>query len=527
MAEEPFQILGAGVPELIGRAAQLRQINGELAKKTPSHISLIGPKHSGKSVLLKGLTDRLREAGTPFSAVVLWDLAHSTPGSDDEFVSALGAQLASALPDFSKLLLGADYKGLRDILEGLGEDGFRILMAWDGFDKPLREGQLTRNLWDNMRELASLPSLRIITASRKRLQELISNERSSTSDFWGLFNVSVKLGPFDDHDLDEVLAIKNLSTSKGARTEIINCSGLYPPVTLALVNAIIEGSASSEVSNADVTSQVDRVLEDNQSLLASIWNDCDQPARELFYEVCEGELSVSLAAKGIRDLLIERGMALEAGGKIRRSSRLMELYAQSQEADTGTLKRQFGSQEKYAKNLHAVLQLRLAHLPTIDTRLKRLIELCLEDLPDSPDLCLTHVRDVGVRIADLMLIAELGPELKIPGAWISNWTANEFIGRNGEPLRTPEWFQSTHCPRENRERIDLLRLIINPKNVSPEATKCSRLCVEQLQLLKRLGDYGEHSGREEISVEAALAAINMCIEAAASLCRDLGGAPSV
>ncbi len=527
MAEELFQILGTGVPELVGRAAQLRHINGELAKKTPSHISLIGPKHSGKSVLLKGLTDRLREAGKPFSAVVYWDLAHSTPGSDDEFVSALGAQLAAALPPYTEFLQHAKFADIKDVLEDLAQQGATVLMAWDGFDKPLREGQLTRNLWDNMRELASLPSLRIITASRKRLQELISNERSSTSDFWGLFNVSIKLGPFDDHDLDEVLAKKKLNASKGARTEIINCSGLYPPVTLALMNAIIEGSASGEVSNADVTSQVDRVLEAHQSLLASIWNDCDQPARELFYEVCEGELSASLAAKGIRDVLTERGMALEAGGKIRRSSRLMEMYAQSQEADTGTLKRQFGSQEKYAKNLHAVLQLRLSQLPTIDTRLKRLIELCLEDLPDSPDLCLTHVRDVGVRIADLMLIAELGPELNIPSAWISNWTANEFIGRNGEPLRIPDWFQSTRCPRENRERIDLLRLIINPKKVSPEATKCSRLCVEQLQLLKRLGDYGEHSGREEISVEAALAAINLCVETAASLCRDLGGTPSV
>jgi type II secretory pathway predicted ATPase ExeA len=521
---QPFQLFGATIPPLIGRTSQMQQLVRELSKQTPSHITVVGPKYAGKSVLLKALADHLQQDEKLFSAVVFWDLAHHTPGTDDEFVRAFAEQLAASLPDYASLLKTAGYRELKEILAALGDESIKILMVWDGFDKPLRAGQLTRNLWDNMRELASLPNLRIVTASRRPLQELISNEKSATSDFWGLFNVTVKVGPFDDSDLGDVLESRLIPLGKGARTEIVNCAGFFPPVILALLNDVMEQQSSGEVSNTDVTSCLERTLEANASLLASIWEDCDQIARDLFFELSEGDIPVAETSAVVRAALTDRGLAMQASGKLRRSSRLMESYVASQQADRGSLKRQFGSEENYARNMHAALQLRLAQLADLDGRLKRLMELCFEDLPGAPDLCLTHLRDVGVRICDLMLLAELGSQLEIPSAWISNWTANEFVGRNGEPLRTPDWFSSTKCPRENRERIDLLRLMINPRNVAPEARKCSRLGVEQLQLLKRLGDYGEHSDRDQVTSEAALSGIHLAIEAAATLCNDLRGA---
>jgi len=42
-----------------------------------------------------------------------------------------------------------------------------------------------------------------------------------------------------------------------------------------------------------------------------------------------------------------------------------------------------------------------------------------------------------------------------------------------------------------------------------------------VQVLKRLGDYGEHSGREPIPLQAALSAVNIAVEAAALLTSEL------
>ncbi len=525
MAYQPFQILGATIPPMVGRSGPVRQLTSELAKRTPSHISLVGPKHCGKSVLLQHLAGSLTASEEQFSSVIVWDLAHQTPGSDEEFMAGFCKQLSEALkevkPDYATMLDGAAYSDVKEILEALAVENCRILMIWDGFDKPLRSGRFSRNHWDQLRELASQPSLRLITATRRGLQELIRSEESVTSDFWNIFGVTVKLGPFDDQDIDDALASRGFELEKGARTELVAASGCVPVLILSLMNSIGSNFPRSLVTQKDIASVVGQTVADQWGLLASLWDDCDQPARELFYELLDGDIAVNETSTTTRLLLVERGLAATGSSRLRNNCRMMAEYVASQQPDRGTLRRQFGKPEAFAANMHSALELRLAQLESVDPRLKRLIQLCFEDLPDAPDLCLTHVRDVSVRLADLMLAAELGSDLAIPDEWISVWTREEYVGRSGEPLRTPDWFNSNRCPRENRDRIELLRLIINPRNAQPKAAKCSRLGIEQVQVLKRLGDYGEHSDKAEVSVEVALSALHLCVEAAATLCRDL------
>ena len=63
----------------------------------------------------------------------------------------------------------------------------RILVVLDGFDHVLAGTGLTRNLWDQLRELARRPSLRLVTGSRRRLRELCRTEEVQSSNFWGIF----------------------------------------------------------------------------------------------------------------------------------------------------------------------------------------------------------------------------------------------------------------------------------------------------------------------------------------------------
>jgi hypothetical protein len=82
-----------------------------------------------------------------------------------------------------------------------------MLLLLDGLDRLLAADTLTRNLWDQLRELASQPSLRLVTASRQRLRDLIRSPDAATSDFWNIFDPNpVQIGVMDDGDLGKALA---------------------------------------------------------------------------------------------------------------------------------------------------------------------------------------------------------------------------------------------------------------------------------------------------------------------------------
>jgi hypothetical protein len=208
MPDPRFPILGPDVPPMLGRAKVRQRLWNDLTKASPSHLSVVGPRYSGKSVLLKALAARMRQNDSLYGAVVLWDLGHQTPDSDTAFLTLLCQRLGQGIKtinaDYGEHLLAVDsnvYSDLREVIQALKDDGTKVLMLWDGFDKPLGAGKLTRNLWDQLRELASIPSLRLVTATRRTLHELIRSEESVTSDFWNIFDmIPVRVEPFDDAD---------------------------------------------------------------------------------------------------------------------------------------------------------------------------------------------------------------------------------------------------------------------------------------------------------------------------------------
>jgi hypothetical protein len=135
---------------------------------------------------------------------------------------------------------GKAYSDLCDVFDALASDGVKVLMLWDGLDKPLGDGKLTRNLWDQLRELASKPSLRLVTTSRRPLHELIRSTESQTSDFWGIFDPSpIRLDRFDDADIDDAISkLNDVTFAPGARTELVHWTGGFPVILLEHLNAI-------------------------------------------------------------------------------------------------------------------------------------------------------------------------------------------------------------------------------------------------------------------------------------------------
>ncbi|WP_284448259.1 hypothetical protein [Pseudoxanthomonas mexicana] len=214
MPDSRFPILGTTVPPMLGRVAILQKMIGSLTKATPDHLQMVGPRFAGKTVVLHELAARLRKMGSPYSAIVLWDLGHQTPRSDGVFMQNLARELSAALAsgfavyaEHLKNVQGNPYQEIAEVLDSLKEEDVKVLLIMDGFDKPLSNGQLTRNLWDQLRELALKSSLRLITASRRTLRDLIRNPDAQTSDFWNIFDPTpVRVGCFDEGDLADIMA---------------------------------------------------------------------------------------------------------------------------------------------------------------------------------------------------------------------------------------------------------------------------------------------------------------------------------
>ena len=124
---------------MLGRAVLVRRIEGHLSKPTPDHVSVVGPKHYGKSVLLRHLADVYRAGSGGYLTTVHIDLRHDTPGSDGAFKRRLAAEVKAALrPERTELseYIALDGAAVREslelVFEELAGEGARLLVVLDG-----------------------------------------------------------------------------------------------------------------------------------------------------------------------------------------------------------------------------------------------------------------------------------------------------------------------------------------------------------------------------------------------------------
>lgn len=138
------------------------------------------------------------------------DLRHSTPSTDEDFkhrfakdlkitLSKINSELADYLePDENASI----YELLDLVFEELDGKRDRLLVILDGFDHIIKETGITRNLWDQLRNLAQHNSLRLVTGSRLHLRSLrgLMPSDSRVSDFWEIFNPTpLPVGKLDDY----------------------------------------------------------------------------------------------------------------------------------------------------------------------------------------------------------------------------------------------------------------------------------------------------------------------------------------
>lgn len=520
MPDSRFHILGTTVPPTLGRVAILQKMTGALTKSIPDHLQVVGPRFAGKTVLLHELAARLRQAGSPYTAVVVWDLGHQTPGTDALFMQRLARELSAALrashPDYAEHLRSTQdnpYQDIAEVLNALKDEGVKVLAIMDGFDKPLSNGQLTRNLWDQLRELALSHSLRLVTASRRTLRDLIRHPDAQTSDFWNIFDPTpVRIGCFDEKDLTSVLAtMPELQLAAGAQTELWNASNGFPVLVLGVLNAVCETVAAGAVSAETMRAACDSAFPMLRDKLDALWIDCPPSCHDLMRRVLdEGSVTRTGIAVTDAETLIERGFVHTAANKLQRPSRLLGRYLEEQPNEGSALVRLFGTADAYQKNLKGVLERRIGQLSGVDPSLRRYLERATGDLPDCPDVFMTNVRGIVDRSFDLIWQAEV-PNKQIPSEWISTWEYNKEGGLDKLKTAFP---QGVH-------RVRLLNLITGTDKSSPCAKHVTRGTYVLMNATHAFGDFGQHQEGSPIDLGTAYSALHLCVELAAALTREL------
>lgn len=520
MPDNRFPILGTTVPPLLGRALILQRMTGALTKEAPDHLQMVGPRFAGKTVILHELASKLRQPGSPYSSVVLWDLGHQTPQSDENFMQRLAQELALALTerhqyyaDYLKGLSGNPYQEVAEVLDMLVGEGTRLLLIMDGFDKPLSNGRLTRNLWDQLRELALKPSLRMVVASRRTLRELIRHPDSQTSDFWNIFDPTpIRVGCFDDSDLTAILGtVTTHRLAAGAMTELGNASNGFPVLALSVLNAALEDANAEVVGPEAINSACDLAFPALRDKLDALWLDCSPTSQDLLRRVLDEE-SVSRVGLAVMDVdaLLERGFIHSVGNKLQRPSRLLRRFLDEQPNERSAIVRLFGTADPYERNLKSALILRFEQINGIDPTLKRFLERGAEDLPAHPGVFLSNVRGIVDRAFDLVWAAEI-PDRRIPSQWMSIWRYNR-------ENRVDEW--ETTFPQGVR-RLNLLKLMTGSESSAACAKYLTKGTYVLLNAVYPFGDFGQHQEGARVDTGSAYAALHLCVELSASLALDL------
>lgn len=508
---------------VIGRSDVIRKLRNNYTSTSPAHLSLVGPRFSGKSVLLKSIASEMeKEESSQFKTVVFWDLGHQTPISDEDFLNNICKEISLKLHvvdrECSEILQRREdpFQDLREVIDHLADENIKIIMLWDGFDKPLSSGKLTRNLWDQLRELAQSPSLRLITASRKPLHKLIRDEESVTSDFWNIFDPnSIRIGAFNEDDKSAVLEkLNNIKFDKGAITELTSWTGGFPPLYLLVIKQLLAMSLN-KVNNINVSEAANTVLANSASgYLEDLWNDWSEETKAVFLHLIEeDEILISSVPKEERIDLIETGFAKKSGQKISKNCRLMESHVKDQMEDIDSVARLFKENNNYQKHMKSVLIHRFNQIKNINPCFNILVKKvydCIGDVQQNrdPGDCLANTRNVLKTALDLILKREL-PDMQVPEDWIDAWK------RERPNLNILESW-----PSKEHQQLTLLECMVGAyvgQNMQPKAKFVNKAAYYCLRTIHSYGNYGNHHHGEKVSIGITFVAVMTCIELLESL----------
>lgn len=515
MNGNPYHVLGTTTPPMLGRKRLYDQLMRQLTKASPDHVSIVGPCHYGKSVILQHLADEFGDGQADYVTGAYWDLRHNTPDSDSAFLVGFALVLKEALKRVQNELADyLDFAGttLRDdvalVLNDLAKAKQRILVVMDGFDHVLTKVEISRNTWDTLRSFAQTTSLRLVTGSRSRLRELCRTDDSVTSDFWEVFHPNpIRVGRFEDHDWDDLLkpfSDRKIQIDGSAKKEILNWTGGIPVLATALLHHTFETVADgTTVSKPEIDKAASAVADERSDVIADLWDDCTADIQTDLADL-HGRRELPLSEVNVdRSREMEmRGLTKTVGNMLKPASMLIAGHAQQQSSGLESLRRLFGDDDRFSKNSRSLLELRLSQVRSVDSELFNTISKAIRDLNSPPD-CIALARRIANRVFVLIWTKE-APGNEIPLGWLADlreFAADRRIPVGGRACR-------------------LLQLATGTDNMPRLTTHVTKRTYALLNFIQSVGDHGQHLKDEEVTWSYATAFCLAAIELCDSLAQD-------
>jgi hypothetical protein len=518
MKNNPFQVTTPPIASMRGRAREMQQLRSHLQKEVPDHVSVVGPRFIGKTVLLNALGSYFAGGDRDFDACLYWDIRHGMPTSDDGFLSEFGGRLKGPIErinaDAVKMLTseGSRFEVIKIVFETLQDENRQLLVIMDGLDGVLLSTDITKNLWDNLRSLAELSSIRFVTGSRRRLRELCASPDSKTSDFWNIFyDTPLAVGAFSPNDIGEFVQLfkkAGITFERGAETELANWCGGVPIATSFLCNRLWDKLSDGQTVSPDfVNESCERALEDGQDYWQGLWDDCSHEDRAFLFEVAKaGEVGEDDVNRKRAASLAQRGFLTVADHRIRFSSRTLRRFTEQAGPSSTELRRLFGTPEEFRRNAKPLAEIRLQQMPVGDQSLRDSVSVAVANL-DKAHIVLNQVRGFVNRALLMVWNSEI-PDRKIPADWTFKWQD----GSTDPPAGT---ISSDDVGRQLR----LLNFMTGNRRAAP--TRIRRSTYLMLNSLKGIGDFGVHLGNEILGVGFGIVVALLLIEVFEHLTSDL------
>jgi hypothetical protein len=523
-----FPIQGSNEIELVGRTKILDQIWADLRGPRPK-LSLVGPAYIGKSVILKALEKRALKSGE-YGAVLYWDFTIA-PESKTAFYQEFCKRLGQAMKDSPKAAAFADYldepeyTALEDLFAEMKDEGHELLFIWDSFDRPLAEVNLPAQLFGELREILN-GQHQLVTATRAPLREIARDKEVKGSPLWNLFGdqVPLRVGCFDDTDIEAAVAKTGLTLGSGARTELSNWTGGHPILVLSLLNELIRAGAK-EVDNKHVVERAKNFATQQGDSLDMLWHDStlSKSAKDS-YRLLVDKGSVESKEIGSHESasLMARGFIQRDRNSLRCGCSLMREHLKSSTPDAGSMNRLFGSEQDYKTNIRDLLELRLNQFSGKLTDLEMLIRNSLTYLPNHPKFCLIGLTQVEEEALTLILDHELGAGRAFSTTDISYWRKQPKCNSDTKfkELLDAGTVASSTSRAQQLAVVQVLTgcregLISKTRNVSKDSYAL-------LNAIHEFRNRSEHKDGEEIELGVGVSALLLCIELLGCLSRELG-----
>lgn len=513
-----------------GRTALLERIN-ELHQSS-QHISVVGPRSIGKTALLEAVVLRHAKGSDLFAAAGMVDFRHDPPGSTEAALRRVGIVLRTTLEESTNATLRdlagyithqsavtEIYDQLKIAVDAISEASSKVLLVLDGCDPVLQDSAIPRNLWDNLRALAQPPGLRLMTGSRDHLHRLCYNPEARTSDFFRIFyEEPIIVGAFDQADWESLYADCGVALDSSARKELVNWTGGHPDLVDLVIGRVRELAIDGTASKTHVDAAAESFLSPITGRVDALWLDCPEESRDDVVRLSNGEIPSAEMPTDRKRYLVDRGIAVEAGRKVRLANRFVERIAGQRTRDVSGARSLFERPENFALNIRAVLEFRIAQIDCGDEELVKLLRRAVRHLPNEPDATLSSARDILDRALDLIWSAE-APGGRVPQKWIAHWQAIE-VENNWKISAATEYVRDSSIPEERGRQCALLRLATGQHRIRAISAKVTKRTYVLVEHMNQIGDLKNHS-RSEPTVTMATAFCMAAIELVESLGREL------